>query len=68
MTPTRRPSEQERFGAAAPGKAQAENPELDPEMIDEDAPQEGTFPAGGTDAPPEADLDDEAPEEGDEGS
>lgn len=37
MTPTRRAAEQEGFGAAVPGEAQAERPPAEDEMIDEGA-------------------------------
>jgi steroid delta-isomerase-like uncharacterized protein len=40
---TRRAAEQEGFGGATPGEAQAEEPRLDPEMIDEGA-EDGASP------------------------
>lgn len=45
MPPTDRSAEQERFGAASPGEAQAADPALDPEMLDD---------RSGEDAAPEA--------------
>src|SRR3954451_3864994 len=40
MPPTDRAADQENFGAATSAQAQAENPALDPEMIDEGADEE----------------------------
>jgi steroid delta-isomerase-like uncharacterized protein len=37
MSPTRRAAEQENFGAAKPGEAQAEQPELEKEMLEQES-------------------------------